>query len=128
MGVDAEKGIVPSESLSGQELNGRALTVNEARPKSDREMRRRRRAVVQAAAVSAVNACGNRYLERARERTQSIEAAGAADPKPAVTIRQKPPRIPEKEDGIEVIGKVAREVQGWNVFDGNWTAVKRCSE
>ncbi len=35
MGVDAE-GDRAIESLSGRELNGRALTVNEARPKSDR--------------------------------------------------------------------------------------------
>ena len=35
MSVDAE-GDRAIESLSGRELNGRALTVNEARPKSDR--------------------------------------------------------------------------------------------
>jgi cold-inducible RNA-binding protein len=35
MSVDAE-GNRAIESLSGRELNGRALTVNEARPKTDR--------------------------------------------------------------------------------------------
>jgi RNA recognition motif-containing protein len=35
MGVDAE-GDRAIESLSGRDLNGRALTVNEARPKADR--------------------------------------------------------------------------------------------
>jgi cold-inducible RNA-binding protein len=35
MSVDAE-GDRAIESLSGRELNGRALTVNEARPKADR--------------------------------------------------------------------------------------------
>jgi cold-inducible RNA-binding protein len=35
MGVDAE-GVRAIESLSGRELNGRALTVNEARPKTER--------------------------------------------------------------------------------------------
>jgi RNA recognition motif-containing protein len=35
MSVDAE-GERAIESLSGREVNGRALTVNEARPKSDR--------------------------------------------------------------------------------------------
>jgi RNA recognition motif-containing protein len=35
MGVDAE-GVRAIESLSGRELNGRARTVNEARPKADR--------------------------------------------------------------------------------------------
>ncbi len=35
MGVDAE-GDRAIESLSGREMNGRALTVNEARPKADR--------------------------------------------------------------------------------------------
>jgi cold-inducible RNA-binding protein len=35
MGVDAE-GTRAIESLSGRELNGRALTVNEARPKTER--------------------------------------------------------------------------------------------
>jgi cold-inducible RNA-binding protein len=35
MSVDAE-GDRAIESLSGRELNGRALTVNEARPKTDR--------------------------------------------------------------------------------------------
>ena len=35
MGIDAE-GERAIESLSGREVNGRALTVNEARPKSDR--------------------------------------------------------------------------------------------
>jgi RNA recognition motif-containing protein len=35
MGVDAE-GVRAIESLSGRELNGRVLTVNEARPKADR--------------------------------------------------------------------------------------------
>jgi cold-inducible RNA-binding protein len=35
MSVDAE-GNRAIESLSGRELNGRALTVNEARPKADR--------------------------------------------------------------------------------------------
>ena len=35
MGVDAE-GDRAIESLNGRELNGRAMTVNEARPKGDR--------------------------------------------------------------------------------------------
>ena len=35
MAVDAE-GIRAIESLSGRELNGRALTINEARPKAER--------------------------------------------------------------------------------------------
>ena len=35
MSVDAE-GVRAIESISGRELNGRALTVNEARPKADR--------------------------------------------------------------------------------------------
>ncbi len=35
MGVDAE-GDRAIESLSGREMNGRSLTVNEARPKADR--------------------------------------------------------------------------------------------
>jgi cold-inducible RNA-binding protein len=35
MSVDAE-GDRAIESLSGRDLNGRAMTVNEARPKSDR--------------------------------------------------------------------------------------------
>ena len=35
MNVDAE-GQRAIEGLSGKELNGRALTVNEARPKTDR--------------------------------------------------------------------------------------------
>jgi cold-inducible RNA-binding protein len=35
MGVDTE-GLRAIEVLSGKELNGRALTVNEARPKADR--------------------------------------------------------------------------------------------
>jgi len=35
MGVDAEA-VRAIESLSGRDLNGRAMTVNEARPKADR--------------------------------------------------------------------------------------------
>jgi cold-inducible RNA-binding protein len=34
--VDRAEGVRAIESLSGRELNGRALTVNEARPKAER--------------------------------------------------------------------------------------------